>query len=108
MATLASVQIRSSGKLPHMLVTVAISATLKLDFKQRVFAFGDMAAFALNRGMFALQRVGGRRVFLDCELARLEPLDGVAGRTLTLVDPRRELTIVRVRLVTVHAPLECK
>ena len=67
-----------------------------------------MTAVARNGGVFALQRVGGRRVVLNSELARLESLDGVAGRTLTLVGPCRELAVVRVRLVAVHAPLECQ
>ena len=59
-AIFATVEVWGSGKLPGMCVGVTIGAVAKLHRIDRSFAFRNMALCALQRGMLALQWVGGR------------------------------------------------
>ena len=56
-AVFAAIQVRRGGELILMLVTMAISATLKLDLEQRLFPFRYMTPGALHGGVFAFERV---------------------------------------------------
>ena len=64
MAALTGIEVRCGGKLSGVLVPVAVRAALELHLVERVFALRNMTLRALQRGMLALQRIGGRRVLL--------------------------------------------
>lgn len=61
-----------------MFVGVTIRAVTKLHRIDRGFALRNMALRALERGMFALQRVGGRSVLFQSESRGLKAVGGVA------------------------------
>lgn len=63
-AALAGVEVRRSGKLPGVLIAVAVSAALELHPEQRVFSLGNMTLPALQGGMLTLQGIRGRRVLV--------------------------------------------
>jgi hypothetical protein len=56
-AALAAIEVRCRGKLPGMLVAVAIGAALEFYLEQRVFALRDMALRTLQPGMLAFKRI---------------------------------------------------
>lgn len=89
-----------------MLVHVAIGTVLELDLEERVFTLGNVATRALHRRMSALQGIGRGRVILCGECRGLEPVHGMAGGALATARTLGELSLVRVRLVTVHAFLK--
>jgi hypothetical protein len=104
-ALLASVQVRSPGKLSLMLILVTVHALGELDAIESVLPFRNMALRALHRGVFQDQRVGGGSVFLHSEGGGLESLYVVTGGALALVRPLDELPGVLV-LVAVETVLE--
>jgi hypothetical protein len=77
-AIFATVEVWGTGKLPGMIVGVTIRAVAKLHRIDGGFALRNMALCALQRGMLALQRVGGRRVLFRPEDRGLEAAGGVA------------------------------
>ena len=105
-AILAAIEMRHGGELAGVRIVVAIRAMRELQFVERVFAFGNMTLPTRERGMFALQRIRGRGVFLQTKLRRLEAVDAVAGRTFIAGRSLRELPAVRVRPVAVRAFLK--
>src|ERR1700676_2458583 len=102
-AAVASVEVRRSGELPGVTVSVTVRATLKFDLEQCVLAFGNMALGALHPGMSALQRIRADCMFLHGECRRFPSIQVVAGGTLSMIRPFRKLPVVRIGLVTVHA-----
>lgn len=103
MATIASVEVRGCGKLSRVPIAVAIGAMIEFDFEQGVLPFRDMTLSAFQSGMPTLQRIGGRGVLFHREPGRLPPLHGVAGSALPTTDTLRELPLVWIGLVAVHA-----
>jgi len=77
-ALFAAVEVRGGGELPGMFVVVTIRAVTKVQCVDRGFALRNMALCALQRGMLALQRVGGRRVLVQSEGRGLEAVGRVA------------------------------
>ena len=77
-AILTAVEVWNGGKLPGMFVGVTIRAVTKVQCVDRGFALRNMALCALQRGMLALQRVGGRRVLVQSEGRGLESVGRVA------------------------------
>jgi hypothetical protein len=108
MAALTAVEVWRRSKLSRMLVGMAVGATLELDLELCVFAFRDVASGALHHGVSALQRIGGGSVILYSECRRLETVDGMAGSALAASRTLGKLTLVRVGLVTIRAPLKGK
>ena len=76
-ALVASVEIRCRRELSGMLVVVAVGAALKFDFEQSIFALGNVALRTLDTRMASLQRIGGGRVVLHCELRRSPSIHGM-------------------------------
>src|ERR1019366_3058751 len=79
-AAVASVEVRSRGKLRCMLVGVTVGAALELNLEQRVLPFREMALRALQSRMPALQRICAQGVFLHRKGRGLPSLHGVAGK----------------------------
>jgi hypothetical protein len=78
-AMLAAIEVWSGGKLPGMLIAVAVRAVLEFHLVDPVFAFRNVTLCTVQRGMLALQWIRGRRVLLWPELGWFEAIDGVAG-----------------------------
>jgi hypothetical protein len=89
-----------------MPVHVTIGTVLELYLEKRVFAFANVATRALHRRMPALQGIGRGRVILYGKCRGLESIDGMAGGALATTRSPGELSLVRVRLMTVHALLK--
>jgi hypothetical protein len=104
-ALLTAVEVGRRGELPLMFVFVAIHAAIKFDFVDCFFTSWDVALRALQRRMFALQRVGGRGMLVQAELGRLKSIHGVAGRAFSSIGPRGELALVLI-FMAVHAALK--
>lgn len=79
MAILAAIEMRSSRELSDMLIAVAVGAVLKFHLVERRFASWEVTLRALQRGMLALQRIQGGRVFLQSELSWFKTVNAVAG-----------------------------
>src|ERR1700690_1635728 len=77
-AIFATVEVWGGGELPGMFVGVTIRAVTKLHRIDSGFALRNMALCALQRGMLALQRIGGRRVLFQSEGRGLEAAGRVA------------------------------
>ena len=105
-AAIASVEVRCRGKLPRMLVGVAIGAALELNLEQCVFPFRDMTLSTFQARMPALQRIRAGGVFLHREGRRFPSLHGVAGGALYAARTLGKLAVMRIGLVTIHALLE--
>ena len=105
-AIVAAIKVRSSPKLPGMLVAMAIGTSLELHLEHGVGALGNVALGTLDRGMFAFERIRGRRVFPQPESGRPEAFDGVTGCALAPIDALGELSTMRIRPVTIHAFLK--
>ena len=67
MAAIASVEVRCRGKLPRMLIGVAIGAALELNLEQCVFPLRDVTLSTFQARMPALQRIRAGGVFLHRE-----------------------------------------
>ncbi len=65
-----------------------------------------MTLRAFHREMFPFERIGRCRVIFRRESRRLEPLHRVAGRALRTTRPFRELAVVRIGFVAIHAMRE--
>ncbi len=104
---LAGVKVRSPGELPVVLVFVAIGAVRKLNLEKRVFAFGDMTLGAFDGEMFPFERIGGSAVIFCRKGRRFEAVHGVAPGALGAARPLRELPIMWIGLVAIHALGEC-
>lgn len=105
-AALTGVEVRCSGKLSRMFVTVAVSAALELDFELRILAPGNVAAGALHDGVSTLQGIRRSAMVFYCERGWLEPIHGMARGTLAAVTPLGKLAGMRIGPVTVHALLK--
>ena len=100
-AILATVLVRRRGKLTVVRVLVAIRASREFHFVNRVLA-GRRVTFVAGDGrMLSFERIVRCRVFLHAKLRRLPAFDGVAFRTLSLARPRLELSLVRIRRMTI-------
>jgi len=107
MALLTAIQVGRAGELALVLVLVTIRALRRFHPIERVFAFGDVAFRALDRGVLLYEGVCGRCVLLDSERCRFKSLHVVAGCAVPFVGARPELAVVLI-LVTVETPLECQ
>lgn len=105
-APLTAIEVWRGRKLSRVLVGVAVSAALELDFEQSVCALGDVAPGARHHGVSALQGIRRRGVVFHGEGRRLESLDRVTGTALATLRAFGKLSLVRVRLVTIRALLE--
>ncbi len=74
-AIFATVEMRGGGKLPGVFVGVTIGAVAKLHRIDGSFALRNMALFAAQSGMFALERVTCRRVLFQSEGRGFETID---------------------------------
>ena len=106
MAAIASVKVRCRGKLPRMLVGVAIGAALELNLEQGVLPLWDMTLSTFQACMPTLQRIRAGGVFLHREGRRFPSLHGVAGGALYAARTLGKLAVMRIGLVTIHALLE--
>lgn len=106
-ALVTAIQVRGTGELALMLVLVAIRALPKFHAIERVLAFGQVAARALDRRVLLYQGVSGGGVLLYSERCRFKSLHVMAGCAVPFVGTLQELAIVLV-LVTVEAVLECQ
>lgn len=102
-AILATVLIRSGGKLVVMRILVAIQACREFHLVNRVLPGRKMAFGALDFDVFSLQGILGRVVFLHTEKRGLPALHGVAFGAFGFFRACFELAFVRVRLVAVGA-----
>lgn len=66
-AAVTCVEVGCCGKLPRMLIGVAVHTALELDFEKGVLAFGNVALCALQPRMRALQWVSAGGVLLHRE-----------------------------------------
>lgn len=105
-AILAAIEVRGAPKLPGMRVAMTIGTALELQLEQGVGALGNVALGTGHRGMLALERIRGRRVFPQPESGRLEAFDGVTRCALAPIDALGELSTMRIRPVTIHAFLK--
>jgi hypothetical protein len=102
-AVFAAIEVRRGRKLILMLVTMTIQTTLKLDLEQRLFPFRYVAPCALYSGVFAFERILRWGVFLNGEFGWLPFVDGVTGCALPSIGSLRELTLVRIGVMAIHA-----
>lgn len=102
-AAVTSVEVRRCGKLSGVTVAVAIRATIELHLEQRVLALGNMALGALHVRVPPFQGISTRSVFGHGEGRRLPPAHLVARGALPVIRPLRELPIMRIRFVAIHA-----
>src|SRR5579864_962122 len=105
-ALIAGVEVRCGDKLSGVLILVARSALVKLDFEQRVLAFGDVTLVAVHAGMSALQRIGAGGMVFHRVRRRLPALHGVAWEALATAVAFGKLSVVRIGLVAVRALAE--
>jgi hypothetical protein len=105
-AIVAAIEVRSAPKLPGMFIAMAISTAGELHLEHGVGAPGNVALGTAHRGVLALERIRGGRVFPQAESGRLEAFDGVAGCALTPINALGELSTMRIRPVTIHAFLK--
>ena len=61
---ITGIEVGRVGELSRMFVTMAVGATLELDFEQGVFSLGNVAARALHHGVSTLQGIRRRRMLL--------------------------------------------
>ncbi len=94
MALFAPVFERRPSELPAVNILVATAALCIRDLKQRVFAFGDMAAVALDCRMASLERIAGRGMLSQSKRRGLEPVLGVTRGTVTRSGACQELAMV--------------
>lgn len=106
MAAIASVEVGRRGKLPRMLIGVAVGAALELNLEQRIFPLRDMTLSTFQARMPALQRIRAGGVFSHREGRGLPSLYGVAGGALYAARTLGKLAIMRIGLVTIHTLLE--
>ena len=106
MAAIASVEVRCRGKLPRMLIGMAIGAVREFNLEQCVFPLRDVTLSTFQASMSALQRIGAGGVFLHREGRRFPSLHGVAGGAFYAARTLGELAVMRIGLVTIHALLE--
>lgn len=106
MAAFAGIEIWRCCELAGVLVLVAVGAVLKLHFEHRVGAARDVALFASDLGVRALQWICRRRVIGQGERRGLPTVDRVTSGAFAPVWTLRELPLVRIVLVTVGAFLE--
>ena len=106
MAARAVIEVWRLCELFGMLIAVAISTVLELHLEQSVLALGDVALRALQFGVASLQGIGRSGVVLHSKFRWLEAIHGMAGGALDSAGPFRELTVVRIRLMAIHALLE--
>jgi hypothetical protein len=104
-ALITAIQVRRAGELALMLVLVAIRALRKFHPIERVFALGEVAFRALDRGVLLYEGVCGGCVLLYSERCRFKSLHVVAGCAVPFVGTLQELAIVLI-LVTVETSLE--
>ena len=105
MAFVATVEIGGRDKLPGMTVGMTIGAAFELNPVQGVFALGNMALFAFQPRVPALQGIVRRCMILHREQGGLPSLNVVAGGTLAAVFALGELAVMGV-LVAIRALLE--
>lgn len=105
-AIVAAIEVRGARKLPGMLVAMTIGTALELQLEQGVAALGNVALGTGHRGMLALERIRGRRVFPQPESGRREAFDGVTRCALAPIDALGELSTMRIRPMTIHAFLK--
>jgi hypothetical protein len=105
-AAFAAVRVGRSGELRGMRITMAIGATLKLDFVERAPALRNMTLRTGHGRMLPFQGISGCGVLFHAEGRRLEASHGVARGALTAAHPLGELATMRIGFVTIHTPLE--
>lgn len=105
-APFARIEVRRCRKLSRVPISVAIGAALKLDLKQRVLPFWDVALCALEPGMPSLQRIRAGSMLLHREGGGLPPIHRVTRSALPAARTFRELPFVRIGSVAVHTLLE--
>jgi hypothetical protein len=76
-ACLTPILIRSSSKLPTMLVFMAVGAGGELNLVQRCSTGRNVALRTGDGSMFSFQWIRRGRVFFQSKLGRLESLNGV-------------------------------
>jgi len=105
-ALVAGVEVRCGDKLSGVLIFVARSALVKLDFEERVLAFGDVTLVAVHAGVPAFERIGAGGMVFHCVGRRLPTLHGVAGEALATAMTFGKLSVVRIGLVAIRALVE--
>lgn len=106
MAILATIPIKSGGKLSVVSVLVAIHAVREFNFVNGVLASGQMALGTLHSYVLAFQGVLRGGMFFYAKERRLPAIHGMAFGAFAFLRPCVELSAVRVWFVTVHAVFE--
>lgn len=107
MAAFAGVEIWRRSELAGVLIFMTVGAVLKLHLEQSVDATRDVAFFASDFGMRALQWIRGRHMICDRESGRLPAIHRVTSRALASIGTLGELSLVGIGLVAVGALREC-
>ena len=104
-ALLTAIEVGSSGKLPSVLILMAVHALGELHVIESGLALRQVTPGALDGGVLLEQRIGRGRVFLDAKCRRLESLYVMTGPAFSLIGPLHELPVVLI-LVAVETVLE--
>lgn len=102
-ASLALPVVGRGRKLAAVDILVTVEAFGKRDFVSRFRAGRNVAFCAFHCGMASLQRIGRRGVSFHVEERGLPSVYRVAGRALSLILAGRELAVMRIGCVTIHA-----
>lgn len=106
MAAFAGVEVRCASKLAGVLVSMTVGAMLEFQLEDSVDAAWDMALVAAHLHVRTGQGICGLRVIRHREGRRFPSFHRMTGRALAAIRPGCELTLMRIRLVAVHAFLE--
>jgi hypothetical protein len=106
MTSLTRIEIRGRGELPLVLVAVTVRTFLKFDLEQGVFAPGSVTLVAFQVSVLTLKRISRSGMFLEAKQGWAKALYGVARGALDTAGPLGKLSVVRIRLVAIHAFLE--
>ena len=102
-AFLTVILIGSGGKLLVMRVLMAIQARLKFHFVESILAGRRVAFLAGNGRVFSVERVFRCGVLFFPKERRLPAIHFVAIGALAFARPRRELPLVRIRIMAIRA-----
>jgi hypothetical protein len=103
MAIFAAIVVRSGGKLAVVRILVAIRASRKLHFVNRIFACGNMTLGAFHLDVLAAQWILGGVVFLDPEQRWLPTVDRMTLGAFPFFRTSVKLPLMRIRCVAVFA-----
>lgn len=102
-ATFTRTEIRRCCELAGVLVFMTVGAVVKLHFEYRVDAARNVALFASNFGVRALQRICSCDVICDRKRRGLPALNRVASAAFAAIGTFCELSLVGIGLVTIGA-----